>query len=93
MAKTLVTFDKHLVNYENIVSITVERGEDKEKQDNGDVYGLIAVDVTNNMHVLGVYDSEEKAVEMEGKLRKWLECEAFSVCSLSDLEEDENNAV
>lgn len=88
MAKTLITLDKHLVNYDNIVSITVKRGEDNEKTADNEVYGLIAIDICNNVHVLGVFDSEEKATDMEGKLRKWLERGAFGVCSLAELEEE-----
>lgn len=81
MAKTLVTLDRKLVNYANVVSISVEPGDysndDGEKI--GDVYGIIAFDVTNSMHVLGVYEDREKAVEANNKLKSWLECEAFGV--------------
>lgn len=87
MAKTIVTLDKKLVNYENIVSISVEQGD--YSGDNGkvsDIYGLIAIDVGNNMHVLGVYEDRSEAAAAERKLRKWLECEAFGVY---DLEGDE----
>lgn len=84
MAKTIVTLDRNLVNYENIVYISIEQGD--YSGDNGevtsDVYGLIAIDVGNNMHVLGVYEDKSKAAAAENKLRKWLDCEAFGVYDL-----------
>lgn len=84
MAKTLVTLDRKMVNYDNIVSVSVEygtySGDDGEESD---AYGLIAFDVANSMHVLGVFDSRAKAYEAESKLRKWLECEAFGVCDIN----------
>ncbi len=82
MAKSIITQEGHLVNYANIVTITVEISDD------GDVYGLIAVDVANSMHVLGVYEDRFKAVKAENKLKNWLECEAFGVYDL-DAEGDD----
>ena len=78
--KTIVTLDRKLVNYDNIVSISVEYGTYSD--DNGeenDAYGLIAFDVANSMHVLGVFGSRARAAKAENKLKKWLECETFGV--------------
>lgn len=90
MAKTLVTLDRKLVNYANIVSISVEQGDysGDDGEESSNVYGLIAFDVANSMHVLGVYEDRLKAVEAENKLKKWLECEAFGVYDL-DAEGDD----
>ncbi len=90
MAKTLVTLDRKLVNYANIVSISVEQGDysGEDGDISSDVYGLIAVDVANSMHVLGVYEDRFKAVKAENKLKNWLECEAFGVYDL-DAEGDD----
>ncbi len=85
MAKTLVTLDRKLVNYANIVSISVEQGDysGDDGEESRNVYGLIAFDVANSMHVLGVYEDRFKAVEAENNLKKWLECEAFGVYDLN----------
>lgn len=85
MAKTLVTLDRKLVNYANIVSISVEPGDylGDDGEDSRNVYGLIAFDVTNSMHILGVFNDRLKAVEAENKLKKWLEREAFGVYDLN----------
>lgn len=85
MAKTLVTLDRKLVNYANVVSISVEHGDysGDDGEEISSVYGLIAFDVTNSMHVLGVYDDRLKAVEANNKLKSWLECEAFGVYDLN----------
>lgn len=91
MAKSISTVDKKLVNYANIVVISVEQGEYSDDNGNvsSDVYGLIATDITNNMHILGVYDSKNEADAAENKLKKWLECEAFGIYDMNASEGDE----
>ena len=81
MAKTIVTLDRKLINYNNIVSITVELGEysDDEGEVVDDVYGLIASDTGNNIHVLGVYEDKCKAEKDKNKLKEWLERESHGV--------------
>lgn len=91
MAKSISTVDKKLVNYANIVVISVEQGEYSDDNGNisGDVYGLIATDITNNMHILGVYESKSEADAAENKLKKWLERETFGIYDMNGSEGDE----
>lgn len=81
MAKTLVTLDRNLVNYDNIVFITIEQGEYTDEEENtvSNVYGLIAVDTGNNIHVLGAYEDTFQAAQAIEKLKKWLERESHGV--------------
>ena len=78
MAKSIITQEGHLVNYANIVTITVEISDD------GDVYGLIATDTRNSIYVLGTYPSENMAVTAEKRLIDWLNSEAFGVYSIAE---------
>jgi len=78
MAKSIITQEGHLVNYANIVTITVEISDD------GDVYGLIATDTGNSIYVLGTYPSENMAVSAEKRLIDWLNSEAFGVYSIAE---------
>lgn len=78
MAKSIITQEGHLVNYANIVTITVEISDD------GDVYGLIATDTGNSIYVLGTYQTENMAVMAEKRLIDWLNSEAFGVYSMTE---------
>ena len=78
MAKSIITQERNLVNYANIVTITVEISDD------GDVYGLIATDTGNSIHILGTYPSENMAVSAKNRLIDWLDSEALGVYSVDE---------
>lgn len=78
MAKSIITQERNLVNYANIVTITVEISDD------GDVYGLIATDTGNSIHILGTYPSENMAVSAQKRLIDWLDSEALGVYSVDE---------
>ena len=78
MAKSIITQERNLVNYANIVTITVEISDD------GDVYGLIAIDTGNSIHILGTYPSENMAVSAKNRLIDWLNSEALGVYSVDE---------
>ncbi|MDE5772443.1 MAG: hypothetical protein K2I06_12595 [Ruminococcus sp.] len=78
MAKSIITQERNLVNYANIVTITVEISDD------GDVYGLIATDTGNSIHILGTYPSENMAVSAKNRLIDWLNSEALGVYSVDE---------
>ncbi|MDE7363721.1 MAG: hypothetical protein K2N27_02360 [Ruminococcus sp.] len=78
MAKSIITQEGNLVNYANIVTVTVEISDD------GEVYGLIATDTGNSIHILGTYPSENMAVKAEKRLTDWLKNEAFGVYSMTE---------
>lgn len=65
MARTIVTCNNDFVNYDNIVSITILKTDDEEDAEEKSVvtdddYGLVAVDIMNNVHILGMKDTSEK---------------------------------
>lgn len=78
MAKSIITQEGNVVNYANIVTITVEISDD------GDVYGLIATDTGNSIHILGTYPSENMAVLAKNRLTDWLNSEALGVYSIAE---------
>ncbi len=78
MAKTIVVQDGNLVNYANIIAITVEISDD------GDVYGLIATDISNSIYVLGTYPSENMTVSAKNRLTDWLNGEALGVYFIAE---------
>lgn len=78
MAKSIITQERNLVNYANIVTITVEISDD------GDVYGLIATDTGNSIHILGTYPSENMAISAKNRLIDWLNSEALGVYSVDE---------
>ncbi|MDE6425644.1 MAG: hypothetical protein K2K89_05870 [Ruminococcus sp.] len=83
MAKSIITQERNLVNYANIVTITVEISDD------GDVYGLIATDTGNSIHILGTYPSENMAVSAKNRLIDWLNSEALGVYSVDENGDDD----
>lgn len=78
MAKSIITQEGNVVNYANIVTITVEISDD------GDVYGLIATDTGSSIHILGTYPSENMAVSAKNRLTDWLNSEALGVYSIAE---------
>lgn len=78
MAKSIITQEGNLVNYANIVTVTVEISDD------GEVYGLIATDTGNSIHILGTYPSENMAVSAKNRLTEWLNSEILGVYSLKE---------
>ncbi|MDE6677819.1 MAG: hypothetical protein K2K02_02150 [Ruminococcus sp.] len=78
MAKSIITQEGNVVNYANIVTLSVEISDD------GDVYGLIATDTGSSIHILGIYPSENIAVSAKNRLIDWLNSEALGVYSLAE---------
>lgn len=78
MAKSIITQEGSVVNYANIITITVEISDD------GDVYGLIATDTGSSIHILGTYPSENMAVSAKNRLTDWLNSEALGVYSVDE---------
>ena len=47
-----------------------------------DDYGLVAVDIMNNMHILGIYETYSQACSALDKLNEWLSREINGVFSV-----------
>ena len=84
MAKTIITQDSDLVNYANVVAITVDAMSEKDVDYSPDeAFVLVAYDITNAKIALGYYPTDEKAREAEMSLVNWLDSEAFGVYKLN----------
>lgn len=80
MAKTIITQEGHLVNYANVVAVSVDvMSKDDEEYSEDEAYVLVAHDTTNSVIALGYYPTEEQACEAEKKLADWLDHEAYGV--------------
>ena len=79
MAKTIITQDGDLVNYANIIAVTVG---DATRHLSNEKYVLVAYDTMNEELPLGFYPTYEKAREAEKNLAEWLNNEAFGVYRL-----------
>lgn len=84
MAKTIITQDKNLVNYANVVAVTVEPvSRDNEDYSPDEAYAVVAYDITNETIPLGYYATYEQACDAEMSLVNWLDGEAFGVYRFS----------
>ena len=87
MARIIVTCNNDFVNYDNIVSITILKTDDEEDAEEKSVvtdddYGLVAVDIMNNVHILGIYETYSQACSALDKLNEWLSREINGVFSV-----------
>ncbi|MBR1422699.1 MAG: hypothetical protein IJ571_04570 [Ruminococcus sp.] len=83
MAKTIVTQFGEMLNYDNIVKISVVTNwEDAEISKDGTIspdFEMIGRDITGTDNPMGVYDTPEDAENAVKALYKWLSSEAYSV--------------
>ena len=75
MTKTIITQDFSAVNYGNLVSITVARGELTNKQTGSseNKFAVIGTDVLGEDNVLGAYDSDYAARKVMAAIVNWIE--------------------
>jgi hypothetical protein len=85
MAKTIITQDGDLVNYANVIAVSVEMmSVEDEEYTPDDSYVLLAHDITNSVIALGYYPNYESACEAEESIVNWLDGETLGVCRLND---------
>ena len=80
MAKSIITQDGDLVNYNNLVAISVEEravGFDEEHSE--DEYCIIGTDTSGNQIPMGNYKTPEAAEAALKDLYEWLNREAYAV--------------
>ena len=85
MARTIITKDGDLVNYANVVFVTVgDMSAEDEDYSPDESYVLVAYDVTKEKIPLGFYSNYESSCKAEESLVNWLDGETMGVCRLDD---------
>ena len=85
MAKTIITQDGDLVNYANIIAVSVEMmSVEDEEYTPDESYVLVAYDVTKEKIPLGFYSDYESACNAKKSLINWLSGETFGVYKIDD---------
>ena len=83
MAKTIVTQFGEMLNYDNIVKISVVTNwEDAEISKDGTIspdFEMIGTDTSGNRIPMGIYETPEEAENALKDLHDWLGTEAYAV--------------
>ena len=88
MAKSIITQDGDLVNYNNLVAISVEEravGFDEEHSE--DEYCIIGTDVKNGEILLYHSSDYEEVMKVQREITRWLQSEAFSTFEMPTADE------
>ena len=88
MAKSIITQDGDLVNYDNLVAISVEEravGFDEEHSE--DEYCIIGTDVKNGEILLYHSSDYEEVMKVQRDITRWLQSEAFSTFEMPTADE------
>ena len=88
MAKSIITQDGDLVNYNNLVAISVEEravGFDEEHSE--DEYCIIGTDVKNGEILLYHNSDYEEVMKVQRDITRWLQSEAFSTFEMPTADE------
>jgi len=79
MSQTIITQEGSVVNYANIISMSVAKGEllNQQTGKNDEKVAVIGTDTTGEMVVFGTYDSFYTANSVLTEIVKWLKNNAF----------------
>lgn len=79
MAKSILTPEGDLVNYDNLIAVSVEvRAVGFDDEHSEDEYCIIGTDVTNNENLLYHSPDHEEVMKVQRDITRWLQSEAFS---------------
>ena len=87
MAKTIITQSGELINYSNVVSVSVDSGAKKDSQNNK-LFSVKAVTTNGQNTIIGSYDSCYEAHKAKDKLVEWLQSEIYGVYEFDRKEDD-----
>ena len=87
MAKTIITQSGNLINYSNVVSVSVDSGAKKDSQNNK-LFSVTAVTTNGQNTIIGSYDSCYEAHKAKDKLVEWLQSEIYGVYEFDRKEDD-----
>ncbi len=90
--KSIITQTGSLVNYENIISMSVEKGEilDESTGQTSEKVAVIGTDTTGETVIFGTYDSFYSANSVLSDIIKWLKNNAFLLFEIPLAKEKEN---
>lgn len=88
--KSIITQTGSLVNYENIISMSVEKGEilDESTGQTSEKVAVIGTDTNGETVIFGTYDSFYSANSVLSDIIKWLKNNAFSLFEISPVKEN-----
>lgn len=79
MAKSIITQDGIIVNYNNLLAVFVDDELDDDENVLGyNLVGVTSMDEKNDAILLGSFHDEASAMEAKAELIGWLQSEAFS---------------
>ena len=81
MAKSILTPEGDLINYDNLIAV----GVDDEHTE--DAYCIVGTDVTNRENLLYHSSDYDKVMSVQGDITRWLQSEAFSTFEMPTADE------
>lgn len=88
MAKSIITQDGTIINFDKLLAVYVD--EDLDDDDNVlgyDIVGVTGTEINSHAVILGSYDDEKSAMKAKSDLIIWLQSEAFSTFEVPDYDE------
>ena len=88
MAKSILTPEDDLVNYDNLIAVSVEvRSVGVDEENSEDEYCIIGTDVTNKENLLYHSSDYDKVMSVKRDITRWLQSEAFSTFEMPTADE------
>ena len=81
MAKSILTPEGDLVNYDNLIAVSVD------EENSEDEYCIIGTDVTNRENLLYHSSDYDKVMSVQRDITRWLQSEAFSTFEMPTADE------
>ena len=88
MAKSILTPEGDLINYDNLIAVSVEvRSGGVDDEHTEDAYCIVGTDVTNRENLLYHSSDYDKVMSVQGDITRWLQSEAFSTFEMPTADE------
>ena len=88
MAKSIITQEGDLVNYDNLISVSVEiRSVGVDDEHSEDEYCIIGTDVMNVENLLYHSPDYDEVIKVQHDITHWLQSEAFSTFKMPAADE------
>ena len=88
MAKSILTPEGDLVNYDNLIAVSVEvRPVGVDEEHSEDEYCIVRTDVTNKENLLYHSPDYDKVMSVQRDITRWLQSEAFSTFEMPTADE------
>ncbi len=90
MAKSIITQDGDVINYDNLVTVSTEtclisyeNDDGEENEVENEELGIVAIDTTGAKTLIYHSPNDEDVLAVQRKLVRWLQSEAFSTFEIS----------